>query len=192
MGVSTKLTDLSLAEFCRRVASRSPTPGSGSVAALVGALGTGLASMALRSAAGDTAAPCAELERLRESLLERVDQDAEAYEAFRAAPAASPVREQALQRSIAVPAEIAQLSLEALRALAEGASGVRPALASECQMAAGALLAAVEGAAATAAANLPGLGDSAAAADHGFRLGAIRRRARELSEGVRRRARSEA
>src|SRR5262245_11962328 len=75
--------DRSLAEFARAAAARGPVPGSGSVAAAVGALGAGLASMALGNAGGEAGAQAAaELARTMEQLLARVDGDARAYASY--------------------------------------------------------------------------------------------------------------
>jgi formiminotetrahydrofolate cyclodeaminase len=175
MGVSTKLSELSLAEFSRAAASRAPAPGSGSVAALLGALGSSLASMALGATTGED-----ELARLRESLLALVDRDAEAYRAFLDAPPDE--RGSALARAAEVPAEIARQSLTALEILARGLPRVRTILRCECSTAAGALLAAVEGAVETARANLQACG---AAAGRDAELADLARCARELLVRIR-------
>src|SRR5262245_15315665 len=106
------LIDRSLAEFARAAAAREPVPGSGSVAAAVGALGAGLASMALGSARGEGPSPApAELAACMEALLARVQADAEAYRAFLDARASGHGLASAVERSIAVPAEVAALAL---------------------------------------------------------------------------------
>lgn len=83
----------SVAEFLDEVASSAPTPGGGSVSALAGALGSALASMVARLTVGkqryaeheermrevESAA-----ESLRRELLDLVQEDARAYESFRA------------------------------------------------------------------------------------------------------------
>lgn len=193
MGSSENLVDVSLAELVRRVAARAPVPGSGSVAAAVGALGAGLASMALRSAREEpesSESRAAELETTSARLLEQVDLDARAFDELRAAtvkPRAGPedgARERALERSVAVPLSTAELALSALRGLGAGAAGVRPALRSECVASAHALVAALEGSGAVVEANLASFGDERASARHRAALTAARAEARELLERV--------
>jgi glutamate formiminotransferase/formiminotetrahydrofolate cyclodeaminase len=151
--MSDRLVALSLTDFVHRVSDRNPLPGSGCVAAAVGALGAALAIMVVRS--GPYEREEGLLTGLRDDLLGCVDRDAEAYEAFIAARRARRPVEDVLEGAIRVPAEIAELSLSALERLASSVHGIRPALSCECWTAALALGAAVEGAARTARANLP-------------------------------------
>jgi formiminotetrahydrofolate cyclodeaminase len=81
-------TELSLAEFTRRLADGQPTPGGGSASALAGAMGAGLVSMFCNLAIGKKkyAAVQVEMEeaaaaanRWRGRLVELVDLDSEAY-----------------------------------------------------------------------------------------------------------------
>jgi len=174
------LIELSLAEFARAVASRRPIPGSGSVAAAVGALGAGLASMALASAPGEEEASSA-LAALQARLLACVDADAAAYQAFVAARRAGAAPAALLERSIAVPREIAELSLAALEQLTLGFPAVRMALHSECVTAAQALLAAIEGATFTADTNLSELESARERAERSFQHAGLRERARALA-----------
>lgn len=179
---SRVLVDGSLSDFVRAAAAPGPVPGSGSVAAAVGALGAGLASMALRSARGEGPADgLADDEAgLMTALLERVDGDAEAYGRYLEARGGKGDLAAAIERSIAVPREIAECSLAALERLEAGVASVRPRLQSEVMTAAQALRAAVEGAAFTACANLPGLADPSARARQRAQLDALCGRAGEL------------
>jgi len=182
--MSDRLVALSLSEFAHRVSDRSPLPGSGCVAAAVGALGAALGIMVLRSA------PCegeeSRLVALRDALLDRVDRDATAYRAFLDARRGGGDTKAALEEATRVPSEIAELSLTALEGLAGSVHDVRPALACECWTAAQTLVAAVESATTTARANLPPdeLGRGGETGSRAAELDAHRRRAHELLADV--------
>lgn len=161
MSLSSKLVALDLGTFVERVSARSPTPGGGSVAALVGALGASAASMAFRYATreGESAAPAYmagradELDGLRDLLVELVDRDAEAFENLLRSEAGTS-REKALESALEAPSEAMEFALAALRLLSVGLRNVPVRLHSECAVAAHALRAAVEGGAAVLAADL--------------------------------------
>ena len=152
---SKGLTARTLAEFSELLAARAPVPGSGCAAAAIGALGTALASMALRVGRGEDPAAVVALERLREQLLEAVEADARAYGAFRTAQAAGADLASARRASIEVPAGIAAASLAALEHLHRGVGGIKASLQAETLTATRALLTAIEGASFTALANHP-------------------------------------
>jgi formiminotetrahydrofolate cyclodeaminase len=185
----TALADLSLSDLTRAVASASPVPGSGSVAAALGALGTGLASMALAARSGEEAPSesQAALERTRAELLARIDRDAAAYRSFLSARRGKGNVAEAAELSIRVPREVAELALDALEHLAAGLPRVRRQLSSECVTAGEALFAAVEGAVFTAGSNLETLADARRRAEHGAALATLRRRAHELHRTLRER-----
>lgn len=185
--------DRSLAEFARAAAAEGPVPGSGSVAAAVGALGAGLASMALGATRGEDARPDAarELAREMEELLALVDRDIEAYGRYLEARAGRGALAPAVEGSIAVPTEMAERALGALQRLAEGAGGVRPRLWSEVVTASQALFACVEGATFTARANLPGLEGADARAARSQALALLCARADELVRAIQARVRDE-
>jgi glutamate formiminotransferase/formiminotetrahydrofolate cyclodeaminase len=188
MTVPEGLIGLSLAGFAHAAASMDPAPGSGSVAAAVGALGASLGSMALRSGRDEVPNPgregSRELEGLAAELLGLVDEDARAYSAYLAARRGGGDLGGAVERSIAVPRHIAELSARALEQLCRGSGAVRPRLHSEVVTASRSLLAAVEGATFTAASNLPGLADSARAGIERAALAALSARARELVQDL--------
>jgi glutamate formiminotransferase/formiminotetrahydrofolate cyclodeaminase len=185
MTVPEGLIGLSLAGFARAAASRDPVPGSGSVAAAVGALGASLGSMALRSARDEVSNRTAEgIDALAGELLGLVDEDARAYTDYLAARAEGGDLAAAVERSIAVPERIAALSARALEQLAGGAAAVRTRLHSEVVTASRSLLAAVEGATFTATSNLPGLADPARAERRRAALAAVAVRARELVQDL--------
>jgi formiminotetrahydrofolate cyclodeaminase len=129
------LVDERIRDFVKTVASSSPTPGGGSVAALCGALSGSLTAMVCNLTIGkdkyDEVRP--EMERalndsskLAQRLIELVDEDAQAYKsviaALRLPKETDEEREKrmeamqnALRRAIAVPVEVMELSLEAMR-----------------------------------------------------------------------------
>lgn len=129
------LVDEKVRDFIRSVASSSPTPGGGSVAALCGALSGSLTAMVCNLTIGrdkyDDVRP--EMERaledsskLVERLTELVDEDAQAYASVMTAlrlPKGTDeekgkrmeAMQNGLRRAIAVPVEVMELSLEAIR-----------------------------------------------------------------------------
>ena len=106
-----KLTDKTCTDFAEALASNAPIPGGGGAAALVGALGAALCSMAGNFTVGKKkyAAYEEELreilgkaEELRRRLLELVDADAEAFEPLSrsyAIPKDDPSREERLEEA---------------------------------------------------------------------------------------------
>jgi len=105
------LTSLSCIAFAEALAARAPVPGGGGAAAMVGALGTALCSMAGNFTAGkkkfaaveaDVQRMLADCEALRIRFLELVDMDAEAFVPMSKAyaiPKDDPNREQILEEA---------------------------------------------------------------------------------------------
>jgi glutamate formiminotransferase / formiminotetrahydrofolate cyclodeaminase len=169
----SRLADQSVAEFCSRLAARSPTPGGGSAAAAAGAMGVALGEMVVRysqsSATPDPALDSAlgELGAARSALVGAIDGDTEAFEGLRAArrrrksapddAAAADALRTATRRATEVPLATARTAradagtLEALR------PKVRATIASDLTTALSLLDSAVTGALANVAANLPDL-----------------------------------
>jgi glutamate formiminotransferase/formiminotetrahydrofolate cyclodeaminase len=109
------LLDLSVREFLDRAADRTPTPGGGSVAALVGALGTTMAQMTARYTIGNPKHAAAEpvvrawlgeLERARAAFCELLAEDVAAYERYSNAGKDLIEKAKALATATAVPLEI--------------------------------------------------------------------------------------
>lgn len=109
------LLDLSVREFLDRAADRTPTPGGGSVAALVGALGTTMAQMTARYTIGNSKYAAAEpvvrewlgeLERARAAFCELLAEDVAAYERYSSAGKDVTEKARALATATAVPLEI--------------------------------------------------------------------------------------
>ena len=89
-----ELSRLPVDEFCEVTASDTPAPGGGSVSALCGALAASLSTMVAKLTIGrkgyetveaDMQAAIAELERIRQTLLKAIDEDATAFNDFMAA-----------------------------------------------------------------------------------------------------------
>lgn len=186
MTIDRRWIDASLAEFTRAAAAQGPVPGSGSVAAALGALGAGMASMALGSVRGEGPAArlSAEAGEHAQALLACVDEDARAYAGYLEARAGRGDLATAVEAAIAVPEAMAQRALGALTCLEGGAGAVRARLASEVVTATQALLAAVESATFTARSNLPGLGDTRACEARRAALEARAAHARELARTI--------
>lgn len=165
MAGRSKLVDLTLSAFTARLAERTPTPGGGSVAAHLTALGAALASMAFRFTSGEKYAAveaamarrAAELDRLREAALGLVDRDADAYDAVTAAfklpkgteaekAARARAVQEALRGALEVPLETMRTAVAALELCAKGAPAINPNLGSDCATGALCLWSAAEGA----------------------------------------------
>lgn len=125
--------DAPLNTFLNDVASKRPTPGGGSVAALAGALAAGLTSMVCRLTLGkkgyeevqeETERLLGESESLRERLQELIGEDAEAYDevtkAFRmekSTPEAKEARARAIQQTMKGAARVPMETAERCRDL---------------------------------------------------------------------------
>ena len=135
-GFEAGLAQLTVKEFADEVSRDTPAPGGGSVAALAGALGAGLASMVANLWQGKGESPATEAglldaartaQRVKDQLILGVDEDTQAFNAYleaRRLPAQTPedkaLREQKMQeglkRAVEVPYRTAQASLAAMQA----------------------------------------------------------------------------
>ena len=118
-------------ELLDRVPARSPAPGGGSVAALVGALAAGLASMAARYAPDDwppRSETVGRAEELRARLEPLADEDAAAYAAYLEGGDAGP--------TVDVPLAIAAASAEAAELAARVAAEGNPSVSGDAAVAA--------------------------------------------------------
>lgn len=129
------LADEKLREFLKAIRSSSPTPGGGSVAALCGALSASLSIMVCNLTIGkdkykdvrkEMETVLAKSSTLTDRLTELIDEDAEAYNSVVAAlrlpketdeekKRRMEAMQSALRRAIAIPHEVMELSLEAIR-----------------------------------------------------------------------------
>lgn len=125
-----KMAENSTRAFTEALASESPAPGGGGASALVGAVGTALASMSANLTVGkkkyaehegDLAEILAEASKLREELLLLIDGDAECFEPLSKAygipkddPKRDEIMENALRLACTVPLEIMKASARAI------------------------------------------------------------------------------
>jgi glutamate formiminotransferase/formiminotetrahydrofolate cyclodeaminase len=130
-----KLLQMTVDDFLSELASASPAPGGGSVAALAGALAAALAAMVTRLTIGREAykdawegleEACARVEGLGARLRQLVDEDSDAYNAVVAArklPKSTPeekeARTRALQEAVLRCTQVPLSTLESLAALAD-------------------------------------------------------------------------
>ncbi len=128
------LMGLSAADFAEVLASSSPAPGGGSVAALCGALAAGLAGMvarltrgkAYKDVEGEMVDFCKDADALRAKLEKKVDEDTEAFNQVMAAfklprksedeiAARDAAIQEATKGATMVPYSVMELGLDALR-----------------------------------------------------------------------------
>ncbi|MBM4345996.1 MAG: glutamate formimidoyltransferase [Deltaproteobacteria bacterium] len=175
------LVRLPLHELVDEVARDTPAPGGGSVAALCGALGAGLAAMVanLTQAKPEFAAAEPELlsiaeaaQAAKEALVHAVDADTDAFSAYMAArrlPAATDSERQArqdamqagLQVAIEVPLHTARTGLAAMRAAQRALLAGNPASWSDAAVGCAAAQVAVFGGVCNARINLKDIADAA-------------------------------
>ena len=120
--------NLAVGEFVAALGERSPSPASGSATAVTGALAAALAELTARFADDEPA--FSEALRLRARLLALADEDAEAYTAFMETRA-----EEARERTIDVPLEIAERAAEVAALGQRLARSVRGSVAGDAQVA---------------------------------------------------------
>ncbi|HVO42641.1 MAG TPA: glutamate formimidoyltransferase [Aggregatilineales bacterium] len=171
-----------LADFVNAVASSSPAPGGGAVAALVGTLAAALAEMVAGLTIGKKKYAAVEAEmieladsarRLRVQLLDAVDRDTAAYAAVMDAykidksnPTRDPAIQGALREAAKVPLQVMQLTLDALALLHRVAEHGNPNAATDAATGAHIALAAMEAAGLNVRVNASNLTD----ADHASKL----------------------
>lgn len=186
-GAPGPLSGLPLATFVDRVAARTPTPGGGSVAALVAALGAALGAMVGWLTYGkrrfETEDPVMRrilppLHTATRALVPLVDEDAAAYDRYsealrlpQAGPDEAAAREAALQEAlrgaVEVPLRVMRLADGCWEAMLEMADHGNPASLTDLAVGARALETGMWGASRNVAVNLEGI------ADEGFRREAV-------------------
>jgi len=163
----------SIASYAGRLAARTPTPGGGSAAGVVGALASALGEMVLAYSidpakpADDLVAVSAALTEGRRRFLELSDEDSRSYDAVRQAkkarkerpedPAAQDAYVKAVRGAAEVPLETARRAVELGRRLESVRSRTRPALSSDLVTSLAFFRASAEGALANVAINLEDL-----------------------------------
>jgi formiminotetrahydrofolate cyclodeaminase len=149
--------------YLNQLASRNPVPGGGSAAALVGALGAALISMAAQYSLGKGKSKKAKAkiksvfqqsEKLRERLLKLVDWDAEAYlKVVQTRQAAPYIKQAALKKARGVPWETCRLCYRAIQLTPDLVKSGNPHLLSDVKVAVEMLSAAFSSAMFTVEAN---------------------------------------
>ncbi len=145
------MLSMTVREFIAAVAAKSPTPGGGSVAGVVGALGVALGEMALNFTRGKKkfaqheeyhAHLSSRLEHARAMAIDLVSDDVAAYSLYRdaAAMADGADKDQAMQLALSaainVPREMAKLCLAVMQDLSELLPKCNPYLVSDLTAAA--------------------------------------------------------
>jgi formiminotetrahydrofolate cyclodeaminase len=171
---------MSVRDFVSAVAAKTPTPGGGSVAGVVGALATALGEMALNFTQGKQkfaqydsiyAGAGRRLIRARGMFLQLLADDVAAYSLYRQASdmAGGSEKDQALELALAaainVPREMTKLTLAMMEDLRELADKCNPYLLSDLLAGAVLAVAAIQLCHYNVRINAPQLKDSAAAAD---------------------------
>jgi len=173
----TDSVNQTLESFLNATADRSPTPGGGAVASLVGSLGTSLSRMVTAYSVGPKASPeskaivetrATRLHRADQLLRALVDQDAAAYQAMTEARkkarddhALRPAFQQAVLEAIAVPMQVAGLASDALAAMDDLKFAANRFLLSDLAAAAVVTLASARAARYMVLVNVPELDDDA-------------------------------
>jgi len=202
--VSAAVTDLSVRDFSERLASREPTPGGGSAAALAGALGAGLVSMVCNFTVGREKyadveermqAVLARSEELRRELEQAVEDDVAAYGGYSEAQrmpresedeqsAREAALDAALRESTVVPLGVAERCAELLSLAVQAAELGNRFLISDAAVGAELAAAALSSAELNVRLNLGGIEDEEFARGVRERLDAVSEGAggRELVE----------
>jgi formiminotetrahydrofolate cyclodeaminase len=202
------LTEKTVTQFLDELASNSPAPGGGSVAALSGALGSALTSMVCNLTIGkkkyadvqdEITGVLRRTEELRKELALLIDKDTQAFDGVMAAfglpkgtEAEQAVRsaavEETTKRATQVPLEVMRVCRIALRHALTVAQKGNKNSASDAGVAALMLQAGCAGAALNVRINLGGIKDAnfvlKAAAEYKEILGEVTRLSREVLEAV--------
>ena len=147
-----KYKNHTLQEYLSCLSAHAPVPGGGSAAALAGAIGVSLISMAARySQKGDKKKPAnvkikriiENSEKIRKRLIDLVDLDSQAYlGVVKARNAPKEVRKKASKKARAVPAEVCHLCYKAVQLTPFLVQKGNPNLVSDVEVAVELLLAA--------------------------------------------------
>ena len=191
-----------VASFVQNVASRSPAPGGGSVAALAGALGAGLTTMVSRLTIGKKAYKDVEddMRRIedigkefRDKFLDLVDKDSDAFDAVMDAirlpditadqkTAKEKASREATLGAIQVPLEVMEMAVNMLPHTLEVANKGNINSISDVGVAAMMLRDALEGAAMNVMINLPGMEDQEKAVEFRSRMENILTEGKKLAD----------
>ena len=193
------LLSLSVRDFINATAAKTPTPGGGSVAAVVGALGTALAEMALAFTRGKKkfaphdalhAQVAGRFAKARELFAQLVADDVEAFGLYQSTSQQpdGPDKDQAMQLATAaainVPRETAKLCLAVLEDTVLLADKCTKFLISDLMAGAALAEATVRLCDYNVQINLPGVADKAAAGEIGAASTADVKRAQAMRQAV--------
>jgi glutamate formiminotransferase/formiminotetrahydrofolate cyclodeaminase len=203
-GQDEPLAGASVRSFVERVGARTPTPGGGSVSALVASLGAALGAMVgwmtygkrkfeTKDAVMRRLIPS--LDQAMRDLVPLIDADSQAFEGYRAAgalPAGTAEQaaarrealEAGLRRSVEVPLETMRIADRCWDALLEMARHGNPASRSDLEVGAKSLETGIWGAHRNVLINLEAVEDQAYCRDVGAEAAALAARAREKLETV--------
>ena len=179
------MRNLTLREFCAQTASKSPTPGGGSVSALTGALAAALAEMVasltvakagFESVQDEMCDLLSEGETLRDAFFSLIDADCAAFGSYMDALAMPKTAEEeraarrialqeAARRSAEAPLEMARCAMQVMPLAEKALTHGNKMAASDARIAAILARAAVRAAVTNVRVNLPSLGDEALAAE---------------------------
>lgn len=197
-----KLMEMKVGDFVGELASNSPAPGGGTIAAVNGSFAAGLGEMTClltipKETNDERKTQLSELQnwlmQARLRLVQLADEDTEAFNQVMAAFRMAKVTEEdklARKQAIAkanlgatmVPAETAERSLEVLRMLGQAVSLVNDKVLSDCGVALSCAKTAVDGAAMNVVINLPGVKDEAKKAEFEAALLRIREESQAVFE----------
>ena len=178
-GSEKSVVKMNVREFCNEVASESPAPGGGSVAALMGALGASLGGMVANLSAGKRGWDdkleyfsdwAVKAQQLKDELLSLVDEDAAAFNKVMDAfglpkgsdeekAARATAIEEATKLAAEVPLKVMETAAKSYALLAEMAEKGNPASISDVGVGALATRACIEGAGLNVRINLGQLKD---------------------------------
>src|SRR5437763_15713355 len=191
--MATGVLDLAVHDFSAQLAAKQPTPGGGSAAALVGALGAGLVSMVCQYTVGreryadvEEAAQrvLVRAEELRVELEQAVEEDVAAYGSYSRAQsmpretdaeqgARNAALQMALRESTSVPLGVAERCTELLELAVEAVEIGNPFLISDAAVGAELAAAARASAELNVRLNIGGIDDQAFVDDARSRLDAL-------------------
>lgn len=200
----TTITELSVARFLDELASGNATPGGGSAAAIMGAMGAALVSMVANLTIGkkgyeavevEMLAVLAESESLRLRLTAMVSDDVAAFDTLMAAyklpkatdeekTARSAAIQVGLQRATQVPLDCAKLCAEVIRLTARAAESGNQNVISDAGVGVLAAWAALRSAALNVSINAPSLKDRAFAEAKQAECAALQAECGPLSEQI--------
>ena len=200
------LSQHTVAEFLTALAAKTPTPGGGSVAALVGAIACAQVRMTLSYTLGkkkfadfepELQTVSRQVDALTAECVDLMEQDRLAYEALgpflklsREEQTADTKFHNAVQTAVRVPMACAHAALHIVEHSAAMAEKINPMLISDLGVAVELACSVVAACALNIHINLPLVPDKKAAADYAQEIYSVTRQATELADRIRRQVRT--